>query len=749
MAILSRFKLVFRSVSRLAIGWRLAAGFAAVLLLVVIMSSATIYSISDIEQANTHVNNALDSATNIQQRTGQINTWLNQLERCESNVKNSLLSMEEAFLRNKAQVHLFDDQQDPLKHWLSSRQRSELTKELPQTAALITNLERLQTEIETNAHKISETWRPRHEGLSQALNELKRTQIYWALKITNMIFVQSSIGELLYEELEETPLETFRNGATYQRYAEQFPPLKQAVDNASDENRQLRKASFALEALIMEGEWDKVRTLYRDEFPSRIKSMAVDLDFALQMENRILYQQEDAIALLNSKLKPTTAELSQTIRQLRKILQESMSQVNQTGSASSQNVLDARHQVTTQISNTKQRITLTSLVILFIGTLASWWITRSIVSPLRDTMSMIKELEAGRLSKRLNFSRQDEIGEMAASLNAFADHLENEIVTAFNQLAEGNFTFESKGLIQEPLSNVNRSLNELLLEIRRMGTHIQSGSKQIADSSQHLSLGATSQAHSVEEITRSMASISQQTRQNADNAQQARELSERTRHSAEQGNEHIGQMLVAIEEINQSGVNVSKIIKVIDEIAFQTNLLALNAAVEAARAGQHGKGFAVVAEEVRNLAARSAKAASETTLLIQGSTQKAERGVKIAHQTAEALSEIVDETAEVSELIRKIADASTEQAQDIEHITAGLAKIDTVAQKNNSLAEQSASASVQLSEQAERMHGRLEQFSLYAVPEALPMLHTEKSAHMPVVRATKSQPLKAIERRMH
>jgi len=747
MAILSGFKLLFRSLSRLAIGWRLTAGFAAVLLLVVIMSSATIYSISDIEQANAHVNNALDSATSIQQQTGQINHWLNQLERCESDVKNSLLSMEESFLRNKDEVHLFGDQQDPLKLWLSSRERVELTKQFPQTTDLINTLEQLQTQIETNAQKISETWQPRHEGLTQELNKLKRTQIYWALKITNMIFVQSSIGELLFEELEDTPLEEFRNGTIYQRYAEQFPPLKQAVQNARDENEQLRQSSFALDSLIMDGKWEKVRTMYRDEFPSRIKSMAVDLDFALQMENRILYQQDDAIALLNNKLKPSTAHLSQTVNQLRQILQKAMNQVSQMDSASSQNVLNARHQVTTQISNTKQRIILTSLVILFIGTLAAWWITRSIVSPLRDTMSMIKELEAGRLSKRLDFSRQDEIGEMAASLNAFADHLEQEIMTAFNQLADGNFTFETKGLIQDPLNNVNRALNELLLEIRSMGEHIQTGSRQIADSSQQLSLGATSQASSVEEITRSMSSISQQTRRNADNAQQARGLSERTRNSAEQGNEHIEQMLIAIEEINQSGVNVSKIIKVIDEIAFQTNLLALNAAVEAARAGQHGKGFAVVAEEVRNLAARSAKAASETTLLIQGSTQKAERGVKIAHQTADALSEIVTETAEVSELIRKIAAASTEQAQDIEHITAGLAKIDTVAQQNTSLAEQSASASAQLSEQAERMHQRLEQFSLYAAPAELPGPKTQKSSHMPAIRTTKPKSLEGLKKR--
>ncbi|MCK5565573.1 MAG: chemotaxis protein [Planctomycetes bacterium] len=254
-------------------------------------------------------------------------------------------------------------------------------------------------------------------------------------------------------------------------------------------------------------------------------------------------------------------------------------------------------------------------------------------------------------------------------------------------------------------------INRIIAGLSDGSKQVSAASGQVSSASQSLAEGATEQAAGLEETSSSLEEMASQTKQNADSAQQANTLSSEAKKAADSGNEAMGRMNAAIQDIQKSSDETAKIIKVIDEIAFQTNLLALNAAVEAARAGEAGKGFAVVAEEVRNLAMRSAEAAKNTSELIEDSVKNSKNGVDIAEEVGKTLGTIVEGIAKTSDLVGEIAAASKEQSQGIDQVNTAIAQMDKVTQANAANAEESASASEELSGQAEQMNTIVGQLS--------------------------------------
>jgi methyl-accepting chemotaxis protein len=246
--------------------------------------------------------------------------------------------------------------------------------------------------------------------------------------------------------------------------------------------------------------------------------------------------------------------------------------------------------------------------------------------------------------------------------------------------------------------------------LRRLGTDLLEGAQQvaaasgqIASSSQSLAQGASEQAATLEETSSSTTEITAITRKNADNTNAVAGLMEESARLVGDANHNLEDMVRSMKEINGSSEKISKIIRVIDEIAFQTNILALNAAVEAARAGEAGMGFAVVADEVRNLAQRSAQAAKDTAALIEESIGKSREGGQKLDLVAQSIGRITASSAQVKTLVDEVNAGSQEQARGIEQIGGAVGQMEQVTQRSAASAEESAAASEEMASQAESL----------------------------------------------
>jgi methyl-accepting chemotaxis protein len=273
------------------------------------------------------------------------------------------------------------------------------------------------------------------------------------------------------------------------------------------------------------------------------------------------------------------------------------------------------------------------------------------------------------------------------------------------------FSLAVGGMILFVVRHINVSLRKAISDLSEGAGQVASAASQISSSSQSLAQGASEQAASLEETSSSSEEINSMARKNAENSNAANGLVMQSQQKFEQTNQSLQSMVTAMGDIKNSSDKVSKIIKVIDEIAFQTNILALNAAVEAARAGEAGMGFAVVADEVRNLAQRCAQAAKDTAALIEESITKSNDGQTKVDQVAVAIRAITEESAKVKTLVDEVSLGSQEQTRGIEQIAKALTQMEQVTQQSAANAEESAAAAEELTAQASTLMEVVSQLS--------------------------------------
>jgi methyl-accepting chemotaxis protein len=612
---------------------------------------------------------------------------------------NSLLT-DDSVTELKVQT---DDHKCGMGKWLYGEGRKEAEKLLPSLALILKSIEEPHRKLHESAIDVGDTFEQADVSLPAKISEIEAAHLNWANKAYAAVINKSTTIEKFQTDSSKCILGKFINSAQGQNaYERGDTEFKQIWDSIHVSHEAMHKAGENIKELLANEQFNGAAQVLQNFVMSNLAITVGKLKKLREKAQHDLNGMGEANEIYASQTVPALHEVQD-------ILAEAKTEVRS-------NIMTDEAMIAAA-SKTNMAVIIISVIALGVGLIVAFFMSRTITVPLAATVAMIKEMSKGHISKRLQLNRGDEIGQMADAMDGFSDDLEKETVGALTKLAEGDLTFDAtpkddEDAIGNALKKTGEDLNNVITEIQMAAEQIATGSGQVSDASQSLSQGASESAASLEQITSSMTEMAAQTKTNAESSGQANQLAGRARDAAEKGNGHMGNLVKAIDEINESGQNISKIIKVIDEIAFQTNLLALNAAVEAARAGKHGKGFAVVAEEVRNLAARSAKAAQETAELIEGSVEKAKNGSEIAGQTSEALAEIVSGATKVTDLVGEIAAASNEQAQGISQVNQGLTQIEQVTQQNTASAEECAAASEGLSSQAMHMQRMMTRFKI-------------------------------------
>jgi methyl-accepting chemotaxis protein len=346
----------------------------------------------------------------------------------------------------------------------------------------------------------------------------------------------------------------------------------------------------------------------------------------------------------------------------------------------------------------------------------------AIVTPIESASLTLHQLAKGNLQVKMDGTYPGDYSIIQRDLNHTIDQLKSyikTISTLLSEIGKGNLNLQVSGIddgdfsaIKSAIEIIIRSLNQTLGEINTAAAQVDQGSYQISKEAQSLSNGAQTQAQAIESLSQFITDMKAEITANAANADQANEQIDSVREASVCGNNLMTNLVDSMQEINDTAQNISEIMSIINVIAFQTKILSLNAAIEAAQAGEHGKGFAVVANEVRNLANQTTSAAQKTERLIAESITKVNAGNLIVMDTSKFLKNIHDNIENASVQIDQIARASDLRAQEITQMTMQINDIKSVTLANAAAAEESASASEELSSQAKFLTEMIGQFSL-------------------------------------
>jgi methyl-accepting chemotaxis protein len=484
--------------SSLSIRRRLQLGFLILVLLVSALCTFNVWSSGRLAKANNSMSEALEAALVAEEKAAQISTWINLLDRTTAGQDAAMRQLAEAVINNHETAALYPDgSEQPLKQLLASPDIDPMLSFMHKDMQMLAEFRRLQTQLSDTNQQIIEIWRPRHGEMLHELNDLKRTFLYWNLKITNMLFVGSSIGELVYENIEETPIETFRQSPIYQNNYETFPQLKKAFEQLAEMNQTLYVATDRLDTMIFSGDWDKVRQFYRDNFPTLVKSIAVEIDTVLAVENQAESAQQQTMAILNGSLRDANRELFQTLTTLNKELRMALTGSAEIVVAKTAALQSKRIEAAELVNSAAFYNIALSLIVIILGIIGSVLITRSVVIPLNEVVEKMEDVARGEgdLTRTINVTAKHEMGVLANNFNQFVCRLREIIRRSRVMFAD----------LREAVGNIDEAANKVRTGAKQQETYLKDAADGLSAVDQYCRTIATS-TETVLEATRESSS---------------------------------------------------------------------------------------------------------------------------------------------------------------------------------------------------------------------------------------------------
>lgn len=382
-------------------------------------------------------------------------------------------------------------------------------------------------------------------------------------------------------------------------------------------------------------------------------------------------------------------------------------------------------ELTAKVNGITAKILTINILALILMTGALVVLSGRITKPLKRLTQVTNELVKGNYDVDIHTDSQDEVGELARGMAVLVTKLRtyilyiDEISNSLDSFAQGNLDIDLEQdysgefyRLKNSLEKTVSAFSDVIGDITSISSQLASGSMEIANGAQQLANGSSEQSSSIQNLAINMNDISENINLSAEHSTVLNSQIAAVGHAVSNSNQQMEEMMDAMSRISSESLEIGKIIKTIEDIAFQTNILALNAAVEAARAGSAGKGFAVVADEVRNLATKSSEAAKNTTALIENSIRAVKDGTDIASETQEALTEVITSVDESTAMVQNISTAAFKEAEQISYIRSSVDEISAVVHSNSAAAEESSAASEQLSSLASTLEMIAKKFVL-------------------------------------